>query len=264
LTVSGDVLLSDEGGVAVRLITALGTLTKQVRPGTFALIGGLAVMTRLGSIHRVTDDIDGVTEQLGDDPSDVAIVLGGSGRSGVRRLIDGVKIDHIDVGDTPAAQIPSAALPDDEWDRAFVLAHRWGLDSATPVTIRAMRKRVAVATVTCLAASPASLVIMKLQSAPRRPVARVHKAANDYLDLQRLLSNAELVPGVAQDLVMRAPHDLGGWAIERIRLEFIEHADDTARAIRRSGPANQLSADEIEATGTAFLARVAGAGAGSF
>jgi hypothetical protein len=194
-SVSGDILLSDEGGVAVRLVTALATLTSHVRPGGFALIGGLAVMTRLGSIHRVTDDIDGVCEQRGDDPSDIAIVLGETGRGGIRRLIDGVKIDHIDVSDTPAAQIPRKDLPDDEWDRAFVLvAHRWGLDAASPVTISAVGEGAVVATVTCLAASAASLVTMKLLSAPRRPVARVQKAANDYLDLQRLLSNVELVP----------------------------------------------------------------------
>jgi hypothetical protein len=254
--VSGDVLLSDEGGVAVRLVTALATLTSQVRQGSFALIGGLAVMTRLRTI-RVTDDIDGVCEQIGDDPNDIAIVLGETGQSGIRRLIDGVKIDHIDVSDTPAADIPSGDLPDDEWDRAFILAHRWGLDAAAPVTISAVREGAVVATTTCPAASAASLVTMKLQSAPRRPVARVHKAANDYLDLQRLLSNAALVPQMAEDLVRSAPHDLGAWAIERIRFEFIDRAEDTARAIRRSGPGNELSADEVEATGAAFLSRAA-------
>ncbi|MCL4446669.1 MAG: hypothetical protein M1134_07405 [Actinobacteria bacterium] len=256
---SGEVLLSDEGGTATRLLTALATLMAQVRPGAFALIGGLAVMTRLQSVHRATDDIDGVTEQRGDHPSDVAIVLGESGRSAVRRLIEGVKIDHIDVSDTPAAQIPAADLPESEWDKVFVLAHRWGFDSATPVTISAVKNRNVVATVACLAASPGSLVAMKLQSAPRRPPARIHKAANDYFDLYRLLSNAELVPEIAHDLVTRAPHDLGAWAIERIRIDFIARADDTARAMRRGGPANEVTADEIEATAAAFLVRVADA-----
>ena len=108
---SGDVLLSDDGGVAIRLVTALATLSSQVTPGSFALIGGVAVMTRLQSVHRVTDDIDGVSEQHGDDPSDIAVVLGESGQVSVRRLIDGVKVDHIDVGDTPAAQIPLRSAP---------------------------------------------------------------------------------------------------------------------------------------------------------
>jgi len=121
--VSGDVvLLSDDGGVATRLITALAALNDQVAPGSFALIGGLAVMARLRRVHRGTDDIDAVSEQLGNEPSDIAVALGETGRSSVRRLIEGVKIDHIDVSDTPASQIPLADLPQDEWDKAFVLA----------------------------------------------------------------------------------------------------------------------------------------------
>jgi hypothetical protein len=116
--VSGEVLLSDEGGVATRLITALVALNDQVAPGSFALIGGLAVMARLQRVHRGTDDIDTVSEQLGDEPADIAVALGETGRSSVRRLIEGVKIDHIDVSDTPASQIPLADLPQDEWDIA--------------------------------------------------------------------------------------------------------------------------------------------------
>ncbi len=180
---SGEVLLSDEGGVATRLVAALSSLVAQVKPGTFALIGGLAVMTRLTTVHRATDDIDAVSEQLGEDPSDIAIVIGEQGRGAVRRLVDGVKVDHIDVGSMPADRSPTSDLPEDEWDRAFLLAHRWGLDSATPVLISAVEGRIVSATVACPAASSASLVAMKLQSAPRRPPARVEKAANDYLDL---------------------------------------------------------------------------------
>jgi hypothetical protein len=55
--------------------------------------------------------------------------------------------------------------------------------------------------------------------------------------------------------------DRGTANIERIRLEFVEQADDVARAIRRGGSANQLSADEIASTGAAFLARAAGGSA---
>jgi hypothetical protein len=98
---------------------------------------------------------------------------------------------------------------------------------------------------------------MKLQSAPRRTTARIDKAANDYLDLYRLLSNAELAPAIATDLTAHAPHDLGSWAIERIRVEFVERADVMARSVRRAA-ADHLAADEIEAAGSAFLSRVNG------
>jgi hypothetical protein len=88
-------------------------------------------MARLRTVHRATEDLDGVSQQIGDDPSEVTIVLGESGRTGTHRPIEGVAVDHIDVGDVPAASIDIADLPVDEWDRAFVLAHRWGLDAAT-------------------------------------------------------------------------------------------------------------------------------------
>lgn len=128
-------------------------------------------MARLRTVHRVTDDVDSVSRQIGDQPSEIAVVLGRSERLGANRSIGGVAVDHIDVGDTPATLIPASDLPTHDLDRAFVLAHRWGLDAATDVTIRATAEQATVATVTCLSASPASLVAMKLQSAPRRPPA---------------------------------------------------------------------------------------------
>ena len=73
-----------------------------------------------------------MSQQIGDDPSSVAVVLGETAPGLKPNPIAGVKIDHIDVGSVRAAEIPANALPDDEWQRAFVLAHRWGLDAASP------------------------------------------------------------------------------------------------------------------------------------
>ena len=56
---SGEVLLVDgPGGLALRLIGALQRLTDEIPITEFALIGGLAVMSRLGRMHRATDDLD--------------------------------------------------------------------------------------------------------------------------------------------------------------------------------------------------------------
>jgi len=254
--VSGEVRLSDDGGLATRLVTALAELTARVEPGTFALVGGLAVMARLRQVHRATEDIDGVSQQVGDHPSAVAVVLGETSPGTKPRPIAGVKIDHIDVGAVPAVEIPASDLPEDEWDRAFVLAHRWGLDTATPATLSSVRQGQIRSTVTCLVASPASLVTMKLQSAPRRPPARVHKAANDYLDLFRFLSDGELAPAIATDLVQCAPHKLGSWAIQRIQIEMSEGADNVARALRRGAPQQLIGADDVAGAADAFLERV--------
>ncbi len=69
--VSGEVRLLDEGGETRRLLLALEALVSSVSPAHFALIGGLAVMARLGQAHRGTQDIDTAVDQEGTIPSPV-------------------------------------------------------------------------------------------------------------------------------------------------------------------------------------------------
>ena len=88
-----------------------------------------------------------------------------------------------------ASDIPLDRLPEAEPDRIFVLAHRWALDTAEDLTLIAQEDGEVAAQVRCRFATPASLVAMKLQSAPKRRAARAHKAGGDYLDLFRLASH---------------------------------------------------------------------------
>lgn len=122
---SGEILLLDgPGGSASRLVGAVHTLVEEVPPSEFALIGGLAVMTRLGRVHRVTDDLDAAAESVNGGPSRLSVLVGGgeSGRS--PHPVGGVKVDCIDVGSVPAADLDPGGLPEDEFDRAFILTHR--------------------------------------------------------------------------------------------------------------------------------------------
>ena len=131
--------------------------------------------------------------------------------------LEGVKVDCIDVGSTPAADLDPGALPEDQFDRAFVLAHRWALDSATPASLTVVSgERVPLATVSCRVATPAALVAMKLQSAPRRRAERAHKGPNDYGDLYALFTRPESLAGIAADLP-GAPHGLGQWCAQTHR-----------------------------------------------
>ena len=59
---------------------------------------------------------------------------------------------------------------------------------------------------------------MKLQSAPRRPPAKVQKAANVYLDLALLLSNLVLLPEIIAGLA-ESPHGLG--VIHHLRWDIV-------------------------------------------
>jgi hypothetical protein len=254
--VSGEILLLDgPGGSASRLVGALHTLTEEVPSSEFALIGGLAVMTRLGRVHRVTDDLDAAAQSVDGGPSRLSVLVGGeSGRA--RHPIGGVKVDCIDVGSIPAADLDPGELPEDQYDRAFILAHRWALDLATPASLTVVSgKRAALATVSCRVATPAALVAMKLQSAPRRRAERAHKGPNDYGDLYALFTRPESLAGIAADLP-GAPHGFGEWCAQRIELEFVTGAARTARAIRQAMLADPPTPADIESTGREVLRRI--------
>jgi hypothetical protein len=217
---------------------ALEALALQVPTGGFAVIGGLAVMVRLEGAHRVTDDLDTVATQRGDEPTSVEVV------TGVEGMIEGTKVDCIGVGDVPAAELSRAHLPDDPLDRAFVLSHRWALDTAESQALYA-EDLDASTTVTCRFASAASLVAMKLQSAPRRRGERSHKAGGDLFDMFRLISHPGLTRAIASSLRV-APHDLGGWCAASVEETFIDRAERTAAAIARSGVAGAIPPTAVQ------------------
>lgn len=254
---SGEILFVDgPGGSASRLVRALRTLVAEVLSAEFALIGGLAVMTRLGRAHRVTDDLDAAAQGVDGGPSLLSILVGGGETGRDRRPVEGVKVDCIDVGSTPAADLEPGELPDDEFYRAFLLAHRWALDSAADASLTVLSdQRALVATATCRVATPAALVAMKLQSAPRRRAERAHKGPNDYADLYALLLRPEAIESVIVDLP-HAPHGLGQWCVQRIEIELVAGADRTARAIRQTMLADPPTPEDVERVGRAALLRL--------
>lgn len=244
---SGEIDLGTDD-VIVALVQALAGLVDQVPAGEFAVIGGLAVLTVLGGAHRVTEDVDTVAEQHGDDPTIVEIAMGAPGAN-----VAELKIDCIGVGETAAADLTESDLPDDELDRAFVLAHRWAFDTAQAKTLVARPASESVR-VDCCFAGPASLVAMKLQSAPRRRAARSHKAGGDYFDVFRILSHPGLVRPVV-DAFRHAPHDLGEWSVREIRTRLVEEPARMAAVIARSGVAGRRAptAEDIRGAGERFL-----------
>jgi hypothetical protein len=150
----------------------------------------------------------------------------------------------------PASDIAPDLLPEGEADRIFVLAHRWALDTAEDLTLIAEEGGEVVAEARCRIATPASLVAMKLQSAPKRRAARAEKAGGDYLDLFRLTSHPDMTRSIAEAL-RQAPHDLGSWCQREIRRCMVDEADRTVGTIVRSGvgEANTPSADQMRRTG---------------
>jgi hypothetical protein len=106
--------------------------------------------------------------------------------------------------------------------------------------------------VACRVATPAALVAMKLQSPPRRPPARVQKAANDYLDLSLLLSNLVLLPEIIAG-VAESPHGLGVWCAERISNDFVDDAARVSSRIHQSPSSRRVTPDELSQIGRRFI-----------
>ena len=252
IRVSGDVRLFDQNGETRRLVLALEKLVGSVSTERFALIGGLAVMARLGQAHRVTQDIDTAVGQGGPIPSEVGVVVDTADPAGKMSPDSRVKVDAIDVGATPAIDLSPEELPDEEFPRAFVLSHRWAFDMASDVTLRCIHRHDPDTIVACRVATPSALVAMKLQSAPRRPPATVDKAANDYLDLSLLLSHVGLLPQIVAGLA-EAPHGLGAWCAERVRADFVDNAARTTSRIHQSPASRPVTPDELSQIGRRFL-----------
>ncbi len=251
---SGEILLVDgPGAVASRLVAALRRLTEELPADDFALIGGLAVMTRLGRVHRATNDLDAAAATVGEGPSRLAVLVGAGAR---RHQVEGVTVDCIDVGPVAAADLDPASLPDDELDRAFVLADRWALDSADEAVLTAVSvDRGTAVTVHCPVARPAALVAMKLQSAPRRRADKARKGPDDYADLLALLTQPDTLDDVGA-LLPAAPLGLGAWCLGRIELELVEHVARTARLLRLTALSDPPTPEDVEGIGRAALRRL--------
>ncbi len=245
------VRLLDEGGSITRLVDALADVAGGAR-GPAALIGGLAVLARVGGAYRVTNDVDTVSE-----PDVLAVVLAEHGEAiGASWTVRGVNIDVVEVGTTPTGCLQPADLPEDEADRMFVLAHQWALDTSTELEIVACDSRLrTLASTSCLVATPAALVAMKTQSAPRRSAAGRYKVASDYADIHRLLTHPGLLPLVAAALVT-APHDLGTWVAAELERRFVGDAERIAGIIRANltlPPGNEIVPGDLRETGARFV-----------
>ena len=251
--VSGEsVRLVDEGGSITRLVDALAAVVGGAG-GPAALIGGLAVLARVGGAYRVTNDVDAVSE-----PGALAIILAERGEAiGSSWTVRSVKVDVVEVGTTPADRLQPADLPEDEADRMFVLAHQWALDTAAELELVACDSRLrTLASASCLVATPAALVAMKVQSAPRRSAAGRYKVASDYADVHRLLTHPGLLPPAAAALA-GAPHGLGTWVAAELERRFVGDAERVTGIIRANlslPPGSEIVPGDLRRTGARFVA----------
>jgi Nucleotidyl transferase AbiEii toxin, Type IV TA system len=229
--VSGDTvfLRDDPAGNVAALVRATGTVAAHAGVPV-ALIGGLAVMCRISTGTRATGDVDVVSDTQADlvGGASAADNLVGAdlarrdpGSESIRLWLGPTKVEIIE---TQAVAEADAVSIEPELSRLFVLAHRWALETATPMTLSAIGTDVSAE---IRVAVPAALVAMKLHSIHSRTDER--KRASDAWDLARLL-DAHNADGAISRALGAGPAGLGALVTTQLRRAFV---DDVTRTRRR-------------------------------
>ncbi|HSH61912.1 MAG TPA: hypothetical protein VK988_20135 [Acidimicrobiales bacterium] len=213
---------------------------------TWVLVGGVAVFLRLGSVTRPTADADTVAQSqaaLLDELNgeDVVVIAGG----GIEMSVgDGVvRIDVMDLNDDP--------LPGDTDRRAFALARREALRSATPENILVTDRTGAdIARAVVPLASIGSLVSLKTVSMIRRPHGNhPEKVGSDIHDLVRLVGEAGARTLAVE--IASGDRELAAWVADQITRAFGVALRFTLVRLRRtdrSAGAQALTDADVAAT----------------
>lgn len=207
-----------------RLVHAIPVAASQSsRP--VVLIGGLAVICRLGNPYRATGDVDTVDRRRNDEPSQLELLIRTgatpSGPSGA--LVDTsagrVQIDVLEITDAALDQ-----LPDDPTGRLHVLAHNWAASTASPMMLQIQGLPPVIVQV----AQAGPLIAMKLQSLMDRGAA---KEASDLLDIVRL--TLDRIAGTpARQQLSSADPQLRADSLLHVQMWFVKNALRSLNRVR--------------------------------
>lgn len=228
------VLLSGRAnGTTHREVALLGSLPPELR-----LIGGLAVMCRVGAPHRATVDIDALARSMPELHSVLSRLAVTATDGGRYSFAGDMSLDVIEVSPDPATQLTQLLLDEGTLSDLEVnaIAHVWAHDTATRLDIAAVDELsgqpLAEATDRLVATAP-GLVAMKASTIALRASSKPEKRASDLYDLGRLLVDGGLRPGDLDGLPEAARQPL----LARIEFHFVDPPgrDRTYREIRRFG-----------------------------
>lgn len=226
------VLSGRKDGTTHQEVALLASLPPDMR-----LIGGLAVMCRVGVPHRTTVDLDVVTRGLDAHHESITRLALTSTGGGQYSFGGGLDLDVIDVAPESADELLDALAetgePVSDLELA-VVAHTWAHDHAAPLDIVAVDEttgdRLAEA-VDRLVATAVGLVVMKAATVPLRASSKPEKRASDLYDLGRLLTAGHPDPADVAAL----PVVLRDRVLERLDEWFVTDGgrDRTYREVRR-------------------------------
>jgi hypothetical protein len=242
------VLGSGGGSTVASMLRALGEVSTSLgRP--FVLVGGIAVAARLGRVERATRDVDAVVDAPTGPPSvevllEVAVGAERAGSSSV--MLRGVPIDLIDTHAIP----PLVEMERGDGNDLFVLAHRFGFETATPMNL-VVEGGCSLAV---QVAEPPGLIAMKLHAARWRRDRT--KLPSDLYDLFRLLVEFD-VDGSATSSLLAQP-GLGPLCLGVAEDLFANRLTASAGAMSRSDDAviSSVSRADLADVGGSFLRRL--------
>lgn len=231
------------GPVMEALVLAIPEIESRTdRPVT--LVGGLAVLCRLGTAYRVTSDLDTAHRRRPGEQRQLELLIASGARaagpSGVRIPTPRgeVQVDILEVADLELVE-----PPEDPTDRLHVMAHAWAVDTATPMSIEVFNadaspeptiQRVRVA-------SPGSLIAMKLQAIMNRPAA---KEGTDLLDIVRLTLDSVTGPPARTEL-REAGARIRQDAALHARKWFVDQRVNTVQRINAVSPGDEIDMDTV-------------------
>ncbi len=206
-------------------------------PAELRLIGGLAVMCRVGTPHRTTVDVDAVARNLERVHAAIAGLAVISSGGGQYRFEGDLDLDVIDVAamtsDELITELSDGANPLNDLELNIV-AHCWAHDSATTLDITAVDEDTGGVLARAdgrFVASAEGLVAMKVTTVPLRASSRPEKKASDLYDLARVLVDGNM----KRAALGRLPDPLAEVVASRLTGWFVDATgrDRTYRVIRR-------------------------------
>ncbi len=236
-------LTGRRGGTTHKAVELLGSLPPELR-----LIGGLAVLCRVGTPHRATVDLDAVARGLPDVHEALARLAVTAPGGGQYTFPGDFDLDVIDVAPTNSRELIAELLAHDEplGDLDLnMIAHTWAHDSATPLDLVAVEDGTGDVLARAdgrLVASPAGIIAMKATTVPLRSSARPEKRASDLYDLGRII----VVANITDETLADIPEELRTVVVERLQHWFVDPAgrDRTYRDVRRFDEP-RLDLDEV-------------------
>ncbi len=217
---TGPVVLSGRpAGTTARSVEVLAGL-----PVEFRLIGGLAVLCRVGVPHRATVDLDALARGLDSFDRELRSVALSAAGGGQYLMAGRLELDVIDVGESDAQdlvdQLQSMGEPITDLELNAV-AHTWAHDAATPLDLVVVSEADGTVLASApgrLVASAGGLVAMKATTVPLRASSKPEKRTSDLYDLGRLLTattswagELDSAPAALRDHVRRRVH---GWFVD--------------------------------------------------